>query len=153
MSGYLIKAKRIMGNIITWSFLRDLRLQLDKGKTMFWKCVFTKYVERIKLKYSMGDRLWEWVCLWLSCLLWGIFSLWWVVMSNINMIGFVLSYFFCHVCLLCPRSLFFSIERQKWVDLEERWGEAGRVMGGEIIIRTYCMIKIYFQPGHGGIYL
>lgn len=142
MSGYLIKAKRIMGNTITWSFLRDLSLQLDKEKTMFWNCVFIKYVERRKLKYLMGDWLWEWVCLWLSCPLWGLFSFWWVVMSNINMIVFVLSYFilFFHVCLLCPRSLFFSVERQKWVDLEGRWGGAGRVMEGKTIIRTYCMI-------------
>lgn len=77
----------------------------------------------VSLAFLWDSWPWEWVGLWLSCLLLGPLPLPSVTMTSFGMTVFASSYFilFCHVCFLSLRSLIFSSEGQKgsgsWGDL------------------------------------
>lgn len=71
----------------------------------------------------------------------GLFSSYWVALSNFHIMVFSLS-LLCFV-MLSLRSLFFSIRDRTGAYTEGRGSEEelGRVLGGEIIIMIYCMGK------------
>lgn len=91
------------------------------------------------------------MCLWLFCLLWRLFSSYWISLSSLYMRIFAFSYcnFFFGVWLLSLGGLIFSERKQRvWsMDLEKMWWrQAGRSRSREKCgSDTLYEIIVYFQ--------